>query len=228
MCGFAGAATHAGTLEDTLPTTRADRVLDRARISKLGMLRTRVRAEVHTGMAMSAIALFDAVGHPLQLLTCSAQDRAIADARGVRWGPRIKPAALRRWLGGGGREETLHLVPHLPDAARREIVSEEAGGLIVRHGVLLVWLALPEDHAGLLLEAGDGLYLPAGVPHAVDASGPGPVKVRRFAVGPRGWFARATGRRLPTALPDASELIDQLLAALGEDLLDEDTGPRNR
>lgn len=148
----------------------------------------------------------------------------MAEARGVRWGPQVKPALLRRWLGVGSSEEMQRLVPRLPDVARREIVSEEAGGLLVHHGVVLVWLCAPEGPAGVLLEAGDGLYLPAGVPHAVDASGPGPIEVRRFTAGGRGWFPRATGQRLPAALPRAPALIERLLAELGEELLDGDTG----
>ncbi len=172
---------------------------------------------------MSAVATFDVRGQLLDLSSCSAQRCTIAEASGVRWGPRVKAGPLRRWLGGG-YEEMLRLVPRLRDAARREIVSEEAGGLLVHHGVVLVWLATPEGHAGVLLEAGDGIYLPAGVPHAVDASGPGPIDVRRFVAGGRGWFPRATGQRLPASLPEAPVFIDTLLAELGEQPVDEGAG----
>ena len=189
---------------------------------------------------MTAMAVFGADGQWLTSSVCPSTGCPSSSALGVHWGRAFDPlsdhhpedlaaslSTVSTWLGPCTQEHfrpTTAMVSGTSsglDFGQHQIVSQEAGALLVLEGQVLVWLCTADGHTGLLLEAGEWVCLPGNVAHAVDAGRQPGLELLLLGAGPRGWFPQWTGQRLPGHLPSLDDFVCDLLGQLGEEMVEE-------
>jgi 1,2-dihydroxy-3-keto-5-methylthiopentene dioxygenase len=183
---------------------------------------------------MAAVATFDADGLWLSTSVCEGAACPAAASVGMRWGrwvdgPEPGDAVvdhakalveLRRQLGAHVSERVRFSHSGYDGAHPRpqELTSEDAVACVFLKGTALLSVRTSAGFTGVLCEAGDWVWLPAGVPHVFDAGESPDVVFLRQSAGRRGWFPLHTGRSLPPGLPPMEAFVEHLLHELGEDI----------
>lgn len=189
---------------------------------------------------MSAWVLFDESGQWLQTLDCSRRIATALRAHGIGFGQwpiqPLAPDASHSQLQSAYARQLLDLAPHMPihsldrvrlspnfaqwPQVRQELMTEhfhaQGEARFFLEGAALFYLRVQGGYAALLCEAGDWVFIPAGLPHLFDGGETPDFEVMRIFSAPEGGVSQLTGQPTP-ALPGMDEFVARLAEEVGVD-----------